>query len=307
MDYRKFLGSTQTMVLPYLGGTYVHATGRRLRIRQPVASGWWHFEVSGRHATPTQPAEPPELELARLPTLRGHLVLDWLFIAGDRVERIFLMPDEEPAPFTPAVARRWPSGDVLFERYEFEGEAETRARESLFERAEQMGDRKGAPPSLKAAFGFAVLRQLGVARGLAVFPLELLDRLHEVATGRPIASLLLDELEARAYTLRPGRRRPDRLPPTAPRPRTPEERASEALESAGATFINGRSLDPARYEVTFRLRGQPFIAVVDPQTFHVFDSGICLSGHDEDLGLEALPAVILEAMDTHQLHITRWS
>lgn len=301
MDYRRFLGSTATSVLPYLGGIHVHARDRRLRLDGDAAVGWWRFEVSGRKARPLEPTDAPEL--SDLPNARGHLLGSWLFVGGTRVERLFLMPDEEPAPFTPATGRRWPSGDHLHESFDFEDESEIRAREALFEERTTLEHRAGMTPSLKAAFGLAVLERRGRARGLRVSPLGLLDRLHEICTGQTSADVLLDELEARRFVVRPEHRRPT----TRPRPTTtsPEDRAVAALSEAGADFVSGRSLDETRYEVTFRLAGETFIAVVDPTTMHVYDSGICLEGHDEDLGLHALPAVILEAIATRQLHITR--
>ena len=60
-------------------------------------------------------------------------------------------------------------------------------------------------------------------------------------------------------------------------------------------------------EVVFRYCGEQFIASVDYETLHVYDSGICLSGADEALGLDALPSVIAEAIDHDLLHITRRS
>jgi len=303
MDYRKFLGTSETLVLPYLGGLQVHAMDRRLRLKTAVAAGWWSFEVRGRWATPLRTAEPPDL--SRLPTVRGHLVDTWLFVSGRDVERVYLMPEEEPAPLTPAVGRRWPSGEVLFDRYEFEDAPELDAREGLLADAVALRSAKGVVPSLKAAYGFAVAKRLAAVRGLTVSPLELLGVLHEIATGAASPGPLLDLLEARQYSVNPSHRRPEPRRQASDRT-SPEERTSEALAASGATFVSGRALDASRYEVTFRLRGQSFIAVVDPSTLHVYDSGICLSGHDEDLGLHALPAVILEAIETDQLHITRW-
>ena len=60
-------------------------------------------------------------------------------------------------------------------------------------------------------------------------------------------------------------------------------------------------------QVMFRFMGEQFVAVVDRQSLHVYDSGVCLDGADEELGLDALPVVIREAMQTGQLVITsRW-
>ncbi len=58
-------------------------------------------------------------------------------------------------------------------------------------------------------------------------------------------------------------------------------------------------------EVTFEFMDERFISLVDARTLNVYDSGICLSGADQQLTLESLPSAIREAIDTGQLHITR--
>lgn len=82
------------------------------------------------------------------------------------------------------------------------------------------------------------------------------------------------------------------------------ERAAAVLEAAGASLLDTRPLSERSLEVVFRFMDERFVAIVDWQTLHVYDSGICLDGHDEDLGLDSLPSVIAEAISTRQLHIT---
>ena len=66
-------------------------------------------------------------------------------------------------------------------------------------------------------------------------------------------------------------------------------------------------LGEQRLEVLFRFMDERFIALIDPGTLQVLDSGICL-GHpasDKLLTLESLPSVIKEAIDTDSLVILR--
>ena len=305
MDYRKFLGKKTTMVLPYLGGLSVHAPDRRLRVKERVAVGWWAFEIEGRYATATEPSDPPELD--RLPAVRGHLVDDWLFTGGETATRIHIMPEEQPEAFCPAVGRRWASGDVVFDSIGFDDEPEMAAREALLEDG-SIAEVKGVVPSLRAAFGYAVLARKARERGLNVSVRESLGRVFAIADGALSAEALLDEIEARVYELNPEsshRERVGRPSWTVTGPEQTEERAAAVLEAAGAHMLTGRYLGDRQYEVTFRYMGEQFIAVIDWETLHVFDSGICLSGHDEDLGLDSLPSVIAEAIGNGLLYITR--
>lgn len=311
------------MVLPYLGGPSVSTPDRRLRVTARVDVGWWRFAVQGRRATAEEAAEAPPLD--ELPRIRGHLVGEWLFVSGDRAERIFLLPEEEAPLLSLASARRWPSGDHLFDALDFDDDAIETARTALLD-DRLLGATKGVSPALRAAFGFAFLVRHARRRGLTVSPREVVGRTHEIALGAITPELFLHELEARHY-----QRRPHDIPsatslpfpsgrlghPRAPlgprvsrglRDRTLDnapDRAAAVLEAAGAVLLDTRSLGGRNLEVVFRFDGERFIAVVDWQTLHVYDAGICLSGHDEELGLDSLPSVIREAVNTDQLHITR--
>jgi hypothetical protein len=88
---------------------------------------------------------------------------------------------------------------------------------------------------------------------------------------------------------------------------TAEDRATEALEKAGATLESSRHVREHELEVVFSFMGERFISLVDEDTLQVLDSGICL-GHppaDEQLTLDSLPAVIREAIETDRLVILR--
>lgn len=294
------------MVLPYLGGLSVRATDRRLRVQQRVAAGWWRFEVSGRLATAQAQVDPPEL--GHLPVVRGHLVGPWLFTSGSAATHLHLMPEEEAAPLSPATGRRWAGDDVVFDAVAFDDEPEEACRAALLDDTsprELVGTLKGVVPSLRAAFGYARLLREARSRGIQVGVREVLARVHAIADGTLGAGALLDEIEARIFQADPTscHRESGREPAVSTA--STEERAAAVLDGAGAHFLSGRNLGGDNYEVVFRYLGEQFIAVVDRSTLHVYDSGICLEGHDEELGLDSLPSVIAEAIAHDELYITR--
>jgi hypothetical protein len=325
MDYRKFLSKTESAVLPYLGGPRVDAETRRLRVvtENELEPGWWRFEITGREAKPVEPAGAPEL--SHLPKVRGHFAAGWLFESGKSAGHVELLGDE-PAVFSPLIARRWPSGDWIYEGIEFESEAEEEVRRAL-EDERGLGELKGVAASLRAAFGYAMMSAIARRQETRVSPLEMrADALAIAAGGRAAAAERLTEIletrrlervrqEAHAAAMQqaPAARRVAPQPsPNLRNRRRPEptvddahERAVLALDAAGAALLGSRMVRDYGLEVTFRFMGERFITVVDPLSFNVIDAGICLSGADRQLSLDSLPAVIREAIDTDVLHITR--
>lgn len=304
VDYRKFLGGKSTKVLPYFGGPFVHDPDRRLRVNERVAVGWWEFEIQGRIATAVVPADARPLD--RCKALRGHVVGDWLFVGGGSARRMLLMPDDEPPVLSPVTARVWHGDHPVFDTLEFEDEAEDAARSALLDGA-NIAWLRGASPSLRRAFGYARLQREAVERGLRVSAREVEALLHEVADGTRDPAQVLDALEARVYALDPGSAHRQRVALPAGTMDDAPRRAAEVLAEAGAQMLDSRLAGERILEVVFRYRGEQFVAAVDWETLHVYDSGICLSGADEALGLDALPSVISEAIDGDLLHITRWS
>nr|WP_249349354.1 hypothetical protein [Corallococcus exiguus] len=195
------LGKVESAVLPYFGGGTVDAPSRRLRVTQPVAPGWWRFEVKGREATAREPASPEGLEA--LPRVRGHVWGTRLVREGAVAEPLALMPEEEPPRLSPVTARRWHDGTLLFEGVEFEGEAEETARRAL-EEDRALGDTRGVSASLRAAFGFAVLEAVSRGTGIPFAPVEARARVLDVAReGRAEAERCLNRLaEERARFVR---------------------------------------------------------------------------------------------------------
>ncbi len=328
MDYTKFLGKTERVVAPWLGGGHVFVRDRRLRVDEPRpdSQGFFRFEVRGRNARVLEAADPEGLD--DCPKARGHIVHDWL-VHPDGVERLRLMSEEEPAALSVARARRWWSGDYLFESLDFDGDAEEEARLRL-EKREPLRDVKGVPATLRTAFGLAfaidVAREHTIPlsiREAAPYAVEVAERGLDAAT--PLAERIeRDRREAEERALQEAIQRQDRARVRelladaeargpargrrhgrAPTLENAAARAFEALDGADARMLGSRRLSDGTMEVRFELLGERFISVVDAITLHVYDSGICLAGADEMVTLDSLPGVIREAIDTGRLVITR--
>lgn len=321
MDYRKFLAKTETRVLPYFGGTRVDDAGRRLRVSVEQPPGWYAFEIGGRTATVKDAADAPDL--GALPALRGHVAGGFLFCGGRELGRVELLPEEEPPVLSPITARRWHSGDWVYESLDFEQEAEDLARKAL-EEERGIDDVKGVGASLRAAFAFALASHVGRSLEIPISPREVAGALLDIASrGRPAAEALLRDLAERRrleqvqleahraqaeFDALTAPRGPWRRPPVVAErdaARSPAERAARALDAAGADMVGSRSLGNGLLEVTFRFIGERFISVVNEGSLRVIDAGICLSGADSDVTLESLPSVIREGWETNQLNITR--
>jgi hypothetical protein len=320
VDYKKFLAKTEPMVLAYTGGTNVFAKDRKLRLKGEIAPGFWRFDVKGREAVPVEKADPM---LEDLPRVRGHFAGEWLFAIGADPEHIELLPEEEIAPLSNVIARRWHDGDLVYDSTDFDAEAEDAARTALGE-GKGLGEVKGASASLRAAFGWATLVRVARREEIPVSLGEGMPFLRELADGgQPTANKVLDAIEALrnphrirtedgatidvARTLARMRRRGGVEPTQENGP----DRAEAALEAAGARMMAYRRLGRDRIEVSFRFRGNRFITICHLVTLQVLDAGICLVDHgdghrgDEELTLESLPSAIHEAMHLGRLVITR--
>jgi hypothetical protein len=314
MDYRKFLGKRTEEVLPYLGGVTVRTKERRLRVRHTVPEGWWRFGVEGRFATAEEPADPPEL--SGRPRVRGHLLGIWLFRSGRDVERVHLLPGDEPPPLSTATAVRWWDDSLLFAALEFDTEVEELARCAL-EEGRTLIEQKGVMPSLRAAHGYALVEKVASRRRVPVSPFEARHRLADVSdVGIAEAEALVTAIDSRRQAELPrheaarGARLVQRgaVVPRSRRAATAQnavERAEATLEAAGAQLLSTRRLSNGELEVAFRCLGDRFVAVVDEISFQVYDAGICLSGADREVNLDSLPSVIREAIDTDVLVVTR--
>ena len=218
MDYHKFLAKKETEVLPYFGGRALPSATRTLRVRERLEPGWYRFDILGRVATSAGAAEPEGLE--RLPAVHGHLVGDWLFAQGGALARVHFLPEEQPAPLSPCRARRWYSGEALFDALEFEGEAEDPARVALEDDRALEGVRHVAS-TLRAAYGYALLLRASRALGIPASPREALVHLPTIAAGgRATAELLLTRMAGEREAYRQALAAP---PAPAPAPATPRD------------------------------------------------------------------------------------
>ena len=330
MDYTKFLNKKEHVVLAYLGGAHVFGKDRRLRIEgERPAPGFHRFEVSGRNARSLEAVDPPDL--AGLPKARGHLVDGWL-VSGARaggitLDRLSLLPADEPPPLATGRARRWHSGDLLFETLDFDGEAEEEARLRL-EQVAPLGDLKNVSATLRTAYGIALALAVGRRLGTPLSVREAAGHVVRLAeVGEPAARELFARIErerlaaqerAWARALAEGRplarvRGPRGTTQTViPTLENAMERAEAALDGAQARMLAARRLGGGAFsqgaenlEVAFQFMGERFISVVNAISLQVIDSGVCLAGEDDLVTLDSLPGVIREAIDTDRLVITR--
>ena len=303
VDFRAFLAQVEPVVLPYFGGSRVEAADRRLRLSEPVEPGWWRFRIEGRRATALEPAEPADL--SDRPAVRGHHAAGWLFASGRDSHRIALPPVEEPAPLARVTGRVWHSGDLLFDSIDFEDEAEESARAAL-EEGRGIAEVRGVPPSLRAAYGFALADAVGRGLDIPISPREAGGRVQELAAGgRPAAETFLRALAEERQRHATELRHQEIRARARTRAGKPEDRADAALDAAGARLVNCRRLGGGNLEVRFHLDGERFVSIINGDTLQVMDAGICLSGADRVLTLDSLPSVIREAMETDRLNITR--
>ena len=332
VDYRRFLAKEASMVLPYFGGGTVDAPDRRLRVAEPFEPiGWYRFTVKGRVATKTDAAERPDL--SALPVVRGHFVDGRLVHAGAVAELLQLLPSDEPAALALIRARRWPSGELLFDELEFETEVEGQVREAL---ASDVGlsTVKAVPSTLRAAYAYSVAAKVSRRLQIAASAAELKPHIPSIAEAgvvaaeAALAALHAEREQARTEMAELERRRQAQLAaqemkeardgrmqraqvlrvndPAAFR-RQVTEAATDALAAAGAALETSRMLANHQIEVVFRYMGERFISVADAATLRVIDSGICLGHPPRDglVTLDSLPSVIREAIDTGRLVILR--
>jgi hypothetical protein len=313
MNYRKFLGQREELLLPYLGGYSVHAPGRRLRVTEPTERGFYRFEVTGRKARPLE--RVGALSLDDYPTVRGHVASGFVFESGKVEHLLEVLEGDTPQELSPCVARRVDGGSVVLEGVEFEGEAEDAARHAL-ENEGSIAHVSGAAASLRAAYAFALAVRVGRPLGIPVSPRELGPRAARLSTaGRDAVLEALNALEERrrlerarraAHTAAQGANPPRMVfVPRRTREKSPFERALDALDAAGASLLDAR-LTQAGLDVTWRFLSQRIVSLVDPTTLRVLDAGFCLDGEDDLLTLESLPSVLREGIETGQLNVTRW-
>lgn len=321
VDYRKFLGKTEELVLPWLGGPIIESKDRRFKLTaRPPRPGWYRCTLVGRVANAHEAADPV---LDPLPKLRGHLHRGWLFAAGAPPEELLLLPEDEAQPFQSVVARRWHGGEALFDAIDFDGDAEEAVRRAVDD-GTSLRDVKGVTPSLRTAYAWEMVRRIAQKEEPSehVGPTEVARFALDVSEGgEPAARRALDEIlharrGGRIAIAAGGRVYVREVVAAARRARKDatwdnvEERAEDALHAAGARLLGIRRM-PDQVEVRFRFSGDTFVCLADPFTLRILDAGICLVDHatnergDEELTLDSLPSVLREAMDLGALVHTR--
>lgn len=315
MDYRDFLGAKEEHDLPHLGGMRV-AGPRPIRLERALSEGWYRFVLQGRKVSSIEPCEPDEELLDSLPAVRGHLVGEHLALEDGSVRRLQLLPEWRPEHFAPVLARAWGEG-LIFHREDFEDEAESLVRQAVDEGGGLDGVR-GVPSSLRAAFALRLLEQASEATEIGWQIQEASPRLGRIASQGPACAeawlremdqlrqeRLREEEQRRARHLVPSPRRgPGRSRP-ARREQDLEQRVDRALHEAGGLLLELRPLGEGLVDVRWRLGDTRLLTMVRAETLQIVDSGVCLSGADDRVTLESLPGVILEAIRTGQLVITR--
>ncbi len=317
-DFRAFLKPTAPLVLPYFGGARVDAPDRRLRIDTDLEPGWYRFEVQGRRAVAKEPAEPTDL--GNLPAVRGHWVDGWVVQSGREIGRLALPLLDEPDQLTRVTARRWYSGQLLFDTVDFEDSAEQEARTALQARAD-ISRVTHVVPSLRAAFAYALGRAVARERDFAITLPELSSHIVAIADGGvPAAQRLFDQLDQQRRAMaaehlarmreEDAERYAEHLRQVARagyerarRGGSADERVAAALDAANATMLACRRVGE-NLDVTYEVDGIRLITLVDARHLTVIDPGMCI--HDErQLTLDAMPSVIREAIEDGVLNIWR--
>jgi hypothetical protein len=336
VDYKKFLRAPESDVpVLYLGGFEAYAADRTLRLGEPreLAPGFYSAKVKGRRAELGGRAEPFGLEA--LPAHDGHFAGGYVALPGAKAARLELLGESEPDALAPVRARMHPTGVLLLAETKLEDEAEPEARSRLDE-GRGLDGLRGVGATLRVAFALETAQRVARDMRLDVAPAEILPQVMPIAEEgaararalltaillrrREEAGRLEEQARARAMAhaheaLREHVRQTAHriLQENAPR-LTPVERADRALTAAQATLLHARRISERgrrpegahqMMEVRFRFMGEIFISVVDDETLHVFDAGICLAGADEEVTLESLPSVIREAIEEERLVITR--
>ncbi len=319
MDYKAFLKQSEPLVLPYFGGARVDSVDRRFAVQRreeaQVEPGWWRFAIEGRRAVPKDLADP--VDLGSLPAVRGHWVDGWVVSSGRDLGRIALAPADEPSPLAKVTARRWYSGDLLFDSLEFEDDAELTARLVLEERR-PLGALKGVVPSLRAAFGYALGLAAAAQLKIEVSIRELTPIVVEIADGgMTVVEQLFDDLVQRRIQMEQALREREARAKFADAARSAKSVVRKgdgysicdhALDSADARMVAFRRIaNNSQFEVTYTVDGERIISTVAADTLQVLDPGVCLANAHSVLTLDAMPSVIREAVEDGVLVITRRS
>ena len=199
VDYRKFLGAAAKEPVLYLGGSVAYGEAAPMRLRAPVEvePGFFFASRAGRFAELHAEEPATRLAWAGEPRSVGHYASGYVALEGSRFARVMQLGEAEPDVLSKVRVVHHVSGVTIFEEALFDEEAEFEAREAL------LGDRvlanvRGISPTLRAAFGWALLSRVAASRAALVSPVEALGAIPDIAErGRSAAGELLEALTIR--------------------------------------------------------------------------------------------------------------
>ena len=311
MSWRDLLVQEEVAVLPWVGGAEVisadDSRSWEIKGRRPREFGWYSFTVTGgRDAILGEAAEADPDFGAQRKCLQGYVV-GARFIPDDaRVDPdpTKLAAQTEPVLLVERGLERFARGVVVrvgeklvYLRQEFPQGPEVEVEDAFLEGEVDVVGVAGVTPALDLAF-----------RWMTWLRAEEERRRREVARRRREAEERR-AVEAERRRLQgevgtgDGRRRLAQVDFAAA--------ARAALGVSGATYLGHREArGRGEMVVQYRLRARRFECVVGVD-LRVVDSGICLTDertgdvYDDFFTLESLPAVVMEAIDTGVLVVTR--
>lgn len=306
MGWADLLSTTEIITVPWIGGRSIRGAGRTWKVKGslPEEHGWHSFEVSGgREAIWKGPGEPDLFwEENQKDTVKGYLVgnrlipdnaevvLDPTRIFNQTINVHFVEPGLDR--FVRAMVVFYEQDKYIFARQEFPLGPEAQVMEAFFDRIESINNIPEVTPSLDLAFRFETFQreqQEERRRLLEERRLESERRRQEEERRKQ----LVEQVGTGA-----GRRELAKVDFIAA--------AKAALSISGARLIDQReSYNRNEMIVQFLLEGRRFECVIEKETLHVVDSGICLNDHDHFFTLESLPPVISQARREGLLHVYR--
>lgn len=314
-DYQKFLGKEELVTAPVLSPGVAWIGPRRVVI-PGTRVGWYRLVVKGKEVRVNSAATPEEVTeaLTLMPSLQGSVARlggRLHLCANGCVFLIYLPPGDEPLQIAKARGRLWDSGDLIWEKADWESGTEEIVREKL-ENQEPLGFHNHTTPEMRLAYALTLADIVGREVNVPATPMELMHHVVKIIQhGRPAVIAALEELShARAAhppmavepltrTVASGQRALDAI-------RALEDRLEQSLTKAGCRLLSSRRLRDNLVEVRWLLDGDRYETIVEEGTLRVRDAGICLRGEDAKWTLDSLPSVIREAIRTDLLHVTRF-
>jgi hypothetical protein len=299
MSWKDLLSNKETITVPWTGGRIIRGAGRKWNMigASPEEHGWHQFEVSGDRRAVWKGKGEPDMFWSEYQNnkVTGYMV-------GSRI-----IPDDaavDPDPdkvfeqsihvdfvepgldrFSRAEVVNYEQSGLIYASTQFPIGPENEVLQAFLSREGSVSDIPNVTPALDLAFRFE--SQQRDQREERVRRLEE-KRLEEERRNNLRKMIGTGE----------GRRELARVDFGAA--------ATAALGLSGSTLLDHRpSYNRNEIIVQFRYRNRRFECVVEKDTLHVVDSGICLTGNDRLFTLESLPPVIGNAIDVGVLHVFR--